>query len=384
MSDVVTHHGEENLSAATISIPGQKLTWAGEGFQSDRFLFGTDNGLVLECGIDGSLQNMHSVRIGNDDEAINSIAFSFDENALHLAATTRTDIILNSFSINEPRRAIWNAGFGAHGITCTKANWFIAPAGPSGVVAVKPGSDGVDDRIFPPIEHAKYFYDYTTLGIDPTSGLEVSVFACRNDGLAFFFVEPNAVLQPIRVSKVGNRIIDFVSVSSIGNSVDPLAWMGLGKGKTLHFMRNPLNREVIDTFELSFIPGTPYKVVRYGPHAFLLTSKGVCIVLDVVRQYHHGEFKSGKRPVRFIETEAIDINIAFDKWLLVVQPTGIISMDLAKVLPAVEIPEAIKARMRMNLWSLREPDEERIQIEQPVWTETKLKSELTERMVLVG
>jgi hypothetical protein len=377
MSDISIASSESDFSAPTISIPGQKITWAGEGLQSDRFLFGTDNGLILECGINGSLENMHSVRLGQDEESINAVAFCVDENALHLAATTRTDIILNSFFVSPPRRAVWHAGFGAHGIKRTHTHWFIAPAGPSGVVAVKSDSgEVVDDRNFPPIEHAQYFYDYATLGIDQESGLEVSVFACRRDGLAFFYVEPDVVLKPIRFSKVGTRIIDFISVSSIGNSVDPLAWMGLGKGKTLHFMRNPLRIEAIDTLELSFVPGIPYKVLRYGPHAFLLTSKGVCIVLDVVRQYHHGELKSGKRPVRFIGMEAIDINIAFNKWLLVVLPNGIIRMDLAAVLPGVDIPDAIKARMTMDFEALRETEEERVQIEQPVWSETELESKL--------
>ena len=78
---------EMDLSAPTISIPSQKITWAGEGLQDDRFLFGTDNGLVLECGIHGSLENMHSIRVAKDEESINAIAFYFDENALHLAAT---------------------------------------------------------------------------------------------------------------------------------------------------------------------------------------------------------------------------------------------------------------------------------------------------------
>jgi hypothetical protein len=377
MSDFYTSSSGIDLSAPTISIPGQKITWAGEGLQSDRFLFGTDNGLILECGIDGSRQNLHSVRVGNDDEAINSIAFYFDETTLHLAASTRTDIILNSFFMNEPRRTIWHAGFGAHGIKRTHSHWFIAPAGPSGVVAVKPGRGRkVDDRHFPPIEHAQYFCDYTTLGIDLATGLEVSVFACRTDGLAFFYVEPNAALKPIRFSKVGTKIIDFISVTSIQTATHPLAWMGLGKGKTLHFMQNPLHIEVIETIDLSFVPGTPYKVLRYGPHGILLTSKGVCIVLDAVSQYHRGEFKSGKRTVRFIETEAIDINIAFNKWLLVVIPKGIVRMDLAEVLHVVDIPEAIKRRMNMDVGVLWKTEEERVPVQQPVWSEIELKDKM--------
>ncbi len=80
--------------------------------------------------------------------------------------------------------------------------------------------------------------------------------------------------------------------------------------------------------------------------------------------------------MRFIKIEAIDINIAFDKWLLVVLPNGIITMDLAEVLPGVEIPDAIKRRMNMDFGALWEPEEDAVQIEQPVWSETNLESEM--------
>ena len=111
MSDFSIPSGETDFSAPTLGIPGQKITFAGEGLQDDRFLFGTDNGLVLECGVHGSLENMNAIQIGKDDESINAIPFYYDEHVLHLAATTRTDIILNSFFVNPIKRQRWHAEF---------------------------------------------------------------------------------------------------------------------------------------------------------------------------------------------------------------------------------------------------------------------------------
>ena len=88
--------------------------------------------------------------------------------------------------------------------------------------------------------------------------------------------------------------------------------------------------------------------------------------------------------MRFIKIEAIDINIAFDKWLLVVMPNGIIRMDLAEVLPGAEIPDAIKHRMNIDFEALWEQEQDEFQIEQPVWSKTNLESEMSEMMVLVG
>ena len=152
----------------------------------------------------------------------------------------------------------------------------------------------IEQQSTPSVEQLPYFYDYATLGQDQDTGKEVSVFACRTDGLAFFYTDLGFGLKLKKVSKVGEKLIDFISIVSIGTSAHPLAWMALGKEKSLHFMRNPLRLELIDTIELPFVPGTPYKVLRYGPHAILLTSKGICIVLDAVSQYHRGEFKSGE------------------------------------------------------------------------------------------
>jgi hypothetical protein len=381
MSDFSILSSEMDYASPSINIPGHKITWAGEGLRDDRFLFGTDNGIVLECGINGSLKNMHSIRVGEDDESINAISFYYGENALHLAASTRTDIILNTFFVNPVRRQSWRSCFGSHGIKRTLCNYFVAPAGSSGIVVLMPGKGGVIEiQSTPSVEQLGYFYEYATLGLDQDTGAEVSVFACRTDGLAFFYTEPGFGLRIKKVSKVEKQIIDFIGVVSIQTPTQPLAWMALGKGKTLHFMRNPLRKEIIDTLELSFVPGTPYKVLRYGPHAILLTSKGICIVLDVVIQYHRGEFVSGARPVRFIEIEAIDINIAFDKWLLVVTSSGVVKMDLATLLPGADIPDSIKRRMNTDLRELWKSEQETVELQEPVWRETDLEPAMEEAM----
>ncbi len=202
MTDSTNPSSEMHFSAPTISIPGQKITWAGEGLQYYCFLFGTDNGLVLECGIKGSLEYMHSVRVGKDEESINSIAFYFDDNALHLAATTRTDIIVNSFFVNPPRRKVWSSGFGAHGIKRTLGNYFVAPAGPSGIEVLMSQADGeIQRQAILARDELRYFYDYATLGLDQSIGSEISVCACRLDGLVFFHGEPRDGLASIKSLK---------------------------------------------------------------------------------------------------------------------------------------------------------------------------------------
>ena len=238
------------------------------------------------------------------------------------------------------------------------------------------GGAAIDVQNTAPASELRYFYDYAILGQDADSGAEVSVFACRTDGLAFFHSEPGFGLRFRKVSKVVSKLVDFISVTSIGSAALPLAMIGLDKDRSLHFMRDPFRSPIMDSLALPFVPGTAYKVLRYGPHAILFTSKGICIVLDVVSQFHRGKNIGGHRKVRFIEMEAIDISIAFDQWLLVVTPFGVVRMDLAKILPGADIPDSIKRRMNIDFEGLWKPGIESMELQRPVVREANLEADM--------
>ena len=368
---------EQNFAAPAITIPGQKVTWAGEGLRDDRFLFGTGNGLVLECGINGSLENMNFITVAEDEESINGLSFYHDDNCLHLAATTRTDIILNSFIAYPMQKRTWHAGYGAHGVKRTLDNYFVAPAGPSGVVVLMLEPNGKNRVQSPPaIAELRDFYDFAMLGLDQHTGSEVSVFACRSDGLAFFLVAPGKGLLPGKITKVGEKIVNFVGVISIRNSEFPLAMIALGKNRSIHFFRDPLHLREIDSLELPDLQGTAYKLLRYGMHLILLTSKGLCLFPEIIGQFHRGEYIGGERSARYIPIEAIDMNIAFEKWLLIVTSDGVVRMDLAALLPGVEMPDAIERRMSNDIGALWKDEEHRVEIETPVLTDTNLKADM--------
>jgi hypothetical protein len=80
--------------------------------------------------------------------------------------------------------------------------------------------------------------------------------------------------------------------------------------------------------------------------------------------------------VRFIGLEAIDINVAFGKWLLVVLTDGVARIDLEEVLPRVEIPDAIEQRMCTDFGALWKEEADTLGIEQLVWTETNQRAEV--------
>ena len=85
--------------------------------------------------------------------------------------------------------------------------------------------------------------------------------------------------------------------------------IGLGKNRSMHFFRDPLQIRNIDSLEMPFVPGTAYKLLRYGMHLILLTSKGICMFPGIISQFYERENMGGDRKARFIGMEAIDMNI---------------------------------------------------------------------------
>jgi len=102
------------------------------------------------------------------------------------------------------------------------------------------------------------------------------------------------------------------------------------------------------------------------------------MVPDIISQYYKGENIGGERRVRFIRIEAIDINIAFDKWLLVVTTYGVVRMDLDELLPGVNIPHAIKRRMNPDFGALWKSEKDSVEIEQPMWTDSSVRAAVLE------
>ena len=226
----------------------------------------------------------------------------------------------------------------------------------------------------PAVAELRDFYDFAMLGLDQHVGPEISVFACRSDGLAFFWVAPGEGLLPGKISNVGDKIIDLVGVISIRNSEFPLAMIALGKNRSMHFFRDPLQIRNIDSLELPYVQGTAYKLLRYGTHLILLTSQGLRLFPDIIGQFHRGEFIGGQRKVRYIPIESVDINIAFEKWLLIVTTYGVVRMDLTTLLPGVEIPDAIRCRMNNDFGLLWKDEKDAVEIVEPIWTDTNLEA----------
>ncbi len=75
MTDSLTPFDQSNIRAAVVSFPDRKMTWAGEGITPGTFLLGTDDGVILEFGIDGTHEHINPFPATRDGESVNGAAF---------------------------------------------------------------------------------------------------------------------------------------------------------------------------------------------------------------------------------------------------------------------------------------------------------------------
>ena len=377
MTDPVLSTSQRDITSAIIAFPDRRITWAGEGILPDSFLFGTEEGLLHECGVNGPLANAHPVGVSEDREAINGVSHFFDGDELHVGVTTRTEVIVHRYRGGSALRS-FRLDYGADGIRQVADGWFIVPAGPTGLVALFRNDVGdYLSREIPSRDGVPYFYDIAPMGGGPESGKDVMVAACRTDGLIYVDASRTGLPVPFKASVIPSTVVDFVGVVSIGTAAGPTSFAALGKDRSIHFLRDPLRSPHIETLDFSYVPGTAYKLLRQDDHLLLLTSKGLCIIPDVIGQYRRGEAMGGYRSLTYMQVEAIDFNIAWGKWLLIVTPDGVVRMDLEPLLPRrtpVEIPDSIRKRMDPSFpknWTEVGGLEE---LEQPIWHEASFKS----------
>lgn len=371
---------QKEIKATAIVFPGQRISWAGEGITDGSFLFGSENGFIFESGIDGPLANAQSFRAVIEAESINGIAYGFRGEDLYLGVSTRAEVVIHRFIKQPPSKRSFRFEFGSHGISGLCNKGFITPSGPSGLVTfiLDSNGEGLVGEL-PSINGRPYFYEIASLTQSGLDGYEVFAAACRTDGLVIVGIKPSGEPTFLKGAKISSKAIDFVGLCSIGDELNPLALVGLGKDKSVHFIRDPMHSPHIDSLTLPFVPGVAYRVLCIRGHLLLLTSIGLCVIRDVATQYLKGGDIGGYRTIRFMEIEAVDFCIAFGRWLLIVTMEGVIRIDVNEILPPVEspiVPDAIKRRMNVSFPPPSISESDLVAMVQPVWQEVQLRSGL--------
>ena len=314
----------------SLPFPDQEITWAGECPWTGSLCFGTEDGeLLVGRQLDnGDLEILPPIKVAED--AINDVAFWGE----FVGISTPSEVVLarRSPSGDGIHPAVIRTPDGAHGILATPEGHFFAPMGTAGLLRVEADKipfDGV--TIDKPEQATPYFYKLIYLGKDADK--ELLACAARTSGL--LMIRSNS--DHMNIIDLVSRDIDFVDVCSMSSPGWPHAVVGLSWDGSLIFVRDLLAETQPQTLRLEELRGTPYSILSTGGHLFVLTSKEIVALPDLLTRYLQGDRLD--HPVRYLQMpiHSVDAYITNGKYLLIVMDKEVRSFEIARLVqPPVE------------------------------------------------
>lgn len=281
--------------------------------------------------MDAPIPGSKPIRVTDEREAINGVAWTISGQTGHIAVSTRSEIKLHRFDSSSRLYPKNRFPQGAHGIYPTRFGGFIAPLGPDGLVSCHPDhGKSVTWARSATKRGTPYFYKLASMGVMPDDS-EVFAAACRTDGLVGISVSP--LVAPEIVKSVRSKIsrIDYVSVCSIGNVEHPRAIVALGRDGSIDFTLDLINDNIYKTLRFGKLWGTAYKVLVAQQQLVILTSQGLYFFPGQVDSFLRGDTIGGEVRVCQLSIDAFDASIVFGQWLLVLTPEQIIRVHISQI-----------------------------------------------------
>jgi hypothetical protein len=212
--------------------------------------------------------------------------------------------------------------YGAHGIGTTASGHVIAPAGRNGIMVVEPPF-GPGTSVAALGEEGLYIYRVISL-LSP-SGTEVLACAARTGGVAAGeFSGPRTTTM--RTATPSG--LDVIDICPLGPGTKSLAVAALGRDGSVVLFRDVLTDEKPVTVKFKRVQGTAYRLLSQGGELYVLTSKGLFVLGKLASRFLAHELSAGVvTQVLGVPMDAIDMNLAWDRWLLVVMPDEVRRFD---------------------------------------------------------
>ena len=306
-------------------------TWADASPHPDLLASGTDLGFHRFSHFDGPIQDAIPEKVVPSSEAINGLAFvTLDEHLFFTAASTRAELAIHRHD-RDDRHMGYTLECGAHGVHATAWGGFLAPMGRMGVVSIVPDTRGrfKQSRLFGK-NGVPYCYKLASLGL--IEDREVWVGAGRNDGLFSFILRNNGEIEWSYARQSIKQPLDFVGVCSIGNTEYPRAAVGLGRDGTLLLTIDMIADQIPLLQSFPEMRGTAYKIQSSMGHVFIHTSEQLYVFIDMASRFLQGESLSGQNRFLTIPIDCFDFNIAFDRWLILLDELGINILAIGDIL----------------------------------------------------
>jgi hypothetical protein len=299
---------------------GFEVCWAGPHPFQRGFCFGSLEGRILFTDEEG-VPLLPMEQGSNSREAINGVARA----GTWVAVSTRQEVNFRRLLGTEGSpQSLLSIPYGAHDITTTPPDCFIAPLGRNGIMAVRPPFTAATQLTI--YGFSENLYAYRVISLRSQNGGEVLACACRLGGVAAGeFPSPQQKPQMTTATFKG---LDVVDICPLDPGADSLAIAALGRDGTLILSQDVLQDKKPFTMKFSSVKGIAYRVLSCRGDIYVLTSNGMYVLGQLAERFLAKEFVSGTIiPVLLLPLEAIDVNLAANRWLLVVMTNEVRKFD---------------------------------------------------------
>ncbi|CAN5133182.1 hypothetical protein BH10PLA2_BH10PLA2_24320 [soil metagenome] len=301
--------------------PDITVSWVGPNPFEPGFTVGSDDGNLFFVR-KSDLQIFGPFKASHTSDAINGVAF-FDK---WLIVSTRSSIMFGTLPGKGKLEPV-SLAMGAHGVAATPNGLFVASLGYSGIMERK-ADLGYDDPVTGWVgpENPNVYRIYSTCGQD---GRNVLVSACRDDGIGLADRGSDGRRRMRMFSNGKMDIVDLCIVSDSPNSLD-VAAVGID-GRIMFvsdFSRNPRAK---DTRFINVL-GKAYRILCSGNDLFVLTSKGLFTLKNLVARMRNSEVNTNPHTnIRCTLLDAVDANLVEPDLLMVLTGRDIVPIDIAHI-----------------------------------------------------
>ncbi len=308
---------------AHLPIPdGFEVCWAGEFSVPFPLIpallcFGSVDGNLLFANQELTHLVGSKAKASVSGEAINGVAWS----GTWAAVSTRQEV--SFWSLTGPQGG--HLPHGAHGITTTRSGYFIAPLGRTGILTAKPPS-GDEAPLLMAHRPDENLYVYRVTSVRSQTGVEVLACAARLGGVVAGIFSGSQETHTMNTARFKN--FDVVDICPLCPELDSLAVAALGRDGSLILFRDVLSDKNPKRFKFQSIKGVAYRILCRRGDIYVLTSKGLYVLGKLGSCYVNGELEGTTTPVLPLETVAVDMNLAWGRWLLVVLANEVRRLDV--------------------------------------------------------
>jgi hypothetical protein len=366
--------GEGSVSGKVIKFRGPAITWVGVMPWLHGFVYGDEEGWLRFTSVDGPSTTNTPFKIIESDRSVNQVAFNECHGFRYIGACTASNVVIHR--LIDASASVYSQEYewGGHGIYSTGCGAFLVPRGQFGLAVITPSADGQPFREYL-LKTRKFAYFYSMCRIGITAD-DKELWACagRSGGLLAIALDKGARPEMLHSFQSKKRTNDYVGVCSIATETMPLAMVSLSRNGDVDFSTDLLRDRTPLTWHFRHTQG----VAAVDGHLFILTSKGLYSCIDIVGRFLRGELRAGMETVtvRYLPSDIIDIAVAYDKWMLVLEHDKVLRIAINDLL--VPGHSVATGHSDEHTTALESSDSE------PTWADTILRSKVEELELAVA